>query len=47
MDPYQMGFDDYLDGDGENPFTEMSPEWVEYERGWDEAYEVYFDMEEY
>jgi hypothetical protein len=33
-DPYEEGYSDGFDGYGhDNPYVEMSPDWVEYEQG--------------
>lgn len=36
-DPYQEGYDDGLQGFHDNPYVELSPEWADYEMGWDDG----------
>lgn len=45
MDPYQEGYEAAFYEDLENPYTELSPEWVEFERGWDDGYDALMDEE--
>lgn len=39
MDPYDEGYEDGVEGWNDNPYVELSPEWVDYEEGWDDGYE--------
>lgn len=37
--PFLKGYwDAYTDGDYLNPYTELSPDWFEYELGWEEGW---------
>lgn len=40
MDPYDEGWEDARDGFHDNPYVELSLDWVEYEQGYDDWHTV-------